>query len=92
MSEDRLQNEYLEFDRVEFFLLQVVSEHVFVNPLLLQGEFTQRVLPDPAVPVGHAQRAASLAGHAGKTLPPTEVVHRHILKTHPPRPQALLSL
>lgn len=83
---------YFEFDGVEFLLLQVISEHVPVDPLLLPGKFAQGVLPDPAVPVGHAQRAASLTGHAGETLPPAEVVHRHILKMHPPCPQALLSL
>ncbi len=70
----------------------MISEHVSVDPLLLQGKFTQRVLPDPAVSVGHAQRAASLAGHASEALPPAEVVNSHILKMHPPRPQALLSL
>lgn len=64
----------------------MISEHVSVEPLLLQGEFTQGVLPDPAVSVGHAQCAASLAGHAGEALPPAEVVHCHILKMHPPRP------
>ena len=83
---------YLEFDWVEFFLLQVVSEHVSVDPLLLQSKFTQGVLPDPAVPVGHTQRAASLAGHTGEALPSAEVVHCHILEMHPPRPQALLPL
>lgn len=83
---------YLEFDGVELLLLQVISEHVPVDPLLLQGEFSQGILPDPAMPVGHSQRAASLAGHAGEALPPAEVVHRHILKMDPPRPQALLSL
>lgn len=83
---------YLEFDCVEFLLLQVVSEHVSVDPLLFQGKFAQGVLPDPGVPVGHAQCAATLAGHAGEALPPAEVVNGHVLKMHPPRPQALLSL
>lgn len=82
---------YLEFDRVEFLLLQVVSEHISVDPLLLLGKLPQGVLPDPAVPAGHAQCAAALAGHAGEALPPAEVVHRHILKMHSPRTQTLLS-
>jgi len=77
---------------MKLLLLQVISEHVSVDPLLLHSKFPQGVLPDPAMPVGHAQRAASLAGHAGEALPPTEVEHGHILKMHPPRPQALLSL
>lgn len=70
----------------------MVSEHVSVDSFLLNGKLTQGVLPDPAVPVGHAQRATSLAGHTGEALPPAEVVHCHILKMHPPRPQAFLSL
>lgn len=87
-----LQSSYLEFDWVEFLLLQVVSEHVSVDPLLFQGKFSQGVLPDPAVPVRHAQRAATLARHAGEALPPAEVVHCHILEMHPPCPQPLLPL
>lgn len=82
----KIRSIYLELDRVEFLLLQVISEHVSVDPLLLQSKFTQGVLPDPAVPVGHAQCAASLTGNAGEALPTAEVVHRHVLKVHPPCP------
>lgn len=69
----------------------MISEHVSVDSLLLQSKFTQGVLPDPAVPVGHAQRAASLTGNAGEALPAAEVVHCHVLKVYPPGPQAFLS-
>lgn len=83
---------HLEFDGVEFLLLEMVPQHVPVDPLLLHGKLAEGVLPDPAVPVGHAQRAAALAGHASEALPPAEVVHGHLLKVHPPRAQTLLSL
>lgn len=67
----------------------MVSEHVSVDPLLLHCKLSQGVLPDPAVPVGHAQRASSLARHTGEALPPAEVVHCHILKMHSPCAQPL---
>lgn len=70
----------------------MISEHVSVDPLLLQGKLSQGELPDTAVSVGHAQRTASLTRHTGETLAPAEVVHRHVFKVHPPRPRALLSL
>lgn len=63
-----------------------------MNPLLLQGKFSQGVLSDPAVPVGHAQSAATLARDTGETLPPAKVVHSHILKMHSPGSEALLTL
>ena len=87
-----MESRYLEFNGVELLLLQVVSQHVPVESLLFQGKLAQGVLPDPAVSVGHAKRAATLAGHTGEALPAAEVVHRHILKVHPPGPQAFLPL
>lgn len=63
-----------------------------MDSLLLHGELSQRVLPHAAVPAGHAQSTATLAGHAGESLPPAEIIHRHLLKVHPPRPHPLLSL
>lgn len=70
----------------------MVFEHISVNPLLFQGKISEGVLSDPAVPVRHAQSAATLTGYTGEALPSAEVVHGHILKMHPPGSQALLPL
>lgn len=83
---------YPQSYRVEFLFFQVVSEHVPVNSLLLHGKLSQRVLSDTAVSARHAQRTATLTGHAGEALPPAEIIHRHFLEAHPARPHALLLL
>ena len=79
----------LQFDGVELLFLEVVPEHVAVAPLLLAGELAQGEAPDPAVAWRHAQRAATLRGHAGETLPPAEVVDRHALEADATHTHAL---
>lgn len=83
---------YPEFDGVEFFLFQVVSQHVPVYALLFLGKLAECVLPYRAVSTWHAQGAASLTGHAGKALPPAEIIHCHLLEMHPLSSHPLLSL
>lgn len=83
---------YPEFDGVEFFLFQVVSQHVPVYALLFLGKLAECVLPYRAVPARHAQGAASLTGHAGKALPPAEIIHCHLLEMYPLSSHPLLSL
>lgn len=64
-----------------------------VARFLLAGELAQGVVSDGGVVAGHAQGAAPLAGHAGESLPPREVIHRHHIKAHPfpPRRRLVLS-
>ena len=54
-----------------------------VARLLLAGKLSQRVVSDGGVMAGHAQGAAPLAGHAGESLPPGEVIHRHHIEPYP---------
>lgn len=61
-----------------------------MDPLLLPGEFAQRVLAHAVVAAGHAQRAAPLAGHTSEALPPGEVVHGDTAEMHILGPQPLL--
>lgn len=82
----------LEFDGVDFLLLEVVPEHVAMLPLLLAGELAQGEAADGAVARRHAQRAAALRGHAGEALPPAEVVDRHALEADASHAHALAPL
>lgn len=64
-----------------------------VAALLFACKLAQRVMSDGGVVTGHAQGAASLAGHAGEALSAGEVIHRHHIKTYalPPRRRLVLS-
>lgn len=63
-----------------------------MDSLLLHGELAQRVLSHAAVSARHAQRTATLTGHAGESLSAAEVIHGHLFKVHPPCPHPLLPL
>lgn len=63
-----------------------------VARFLFAGELAQRVVSDGGVVSGHAQGAAPLAGHAGESLPPGEVIHRHHIETYPFTPRGRLVL
>ena len=77
---------------MEFLLLQVFTKNLPMVHLLLLSKLTERVAAYRVMALGHAQRAAALAGHAGKTLAPSKVVHSHLVKSHIFPPQLLLPL
>lgn len=79
----------LELDGVEFFLLEMVPQHVPVAPILLQSKLSESKAPHATVTWGHAQGAAPLRGHADEALPPAEIVNCHALKVHIAPPDSL---
>lgn len=77
---------------MKFLLLQVLTKNLSVVHLLLLCKLTKGVTAHRVVALGHPQRASTLAGHAGETLSPGEVVHSHLVKADILPPQGLLSL
>ena len=77
---------------MEFLLLQVFTKNLPMVHLLLLSKLTECVATYRVMALGHAQRAAALAGHAGKTLASSKVVHSHLVKSHIFPPQLLLPL
>lgn len=77
---------------MELLLLQVLTKNLPVVHLLLLSKLTECVAAYRVMALGHAQRAATLAGHTGETLAPGKVVHSHLVKAHILPPQLLLPL
>lgn len=67
---------------MEFLLLQVLPKNLPMIHLLLLSKLTERIAAHRVVALGHAQRAATLAGHTGETLAPGKVVYGHLVKAY----------
>ena len=70
------------FERLEPLLSQSLSEPLPAPVLSLQSVLRHRVALEGAVPPGHAQGGASMAGHTGEALAAWETEHRHLVKAH----------
>lgn len=70
------------FQRLESLFPQPLSESLSAPVPLLQRVLCQRVSPEDAVSLHHAQSGASTAGHTGEALAAWETEHRHLVKAH----------
>lgn len=57
---------------MQFLLLQVFTKNLPMVHLLLLSKLTECVAAYRVMALGHAQKAAALAGHTGKTLAPEQ--------------------
>ncbi len=73
---------HFEFQSLQPVLSQSFSEPLSAPAPLLQCMLCHRVSLEGAVPLHHAQRGTSMAGHAGEALAPWETQHRHLVKAH----------
>lgn len=70
------------FQCLEPLLSQSLSEPLPAPVLSLQCMLRHCVALEGAVPPGHAQGGASMAGHTGEALAAWETEHRHLVKAH----------